>query len=93
MLATALFYAPVAATCIHPIFGLTVATGFVVWHFRYQPFKRALDQLDANYRPPIPFDPMELIFDTRATHFVNTFKPENRHSGTPPHSQSSPPRQ
>ena len=59
----ALFYLPVAASLVHPILGFTATTMMVVWHFRHQPFKRALDQLDSLYRPPTPLDPMELIHD------------------------------
>ena len=61
--ATALFYVPMVTTYIHPLFGLGVSTAMVYWHYRHQPFKRALDQLEENYRPPTPFDPMELILD------------------------------
>ena len=62
MIAT-LFYVPVAASLVHPILGFTASTFMIAWHFRHQPFKRALDQLDSLYRPPTPFDPMEIIKD------------------------------
>ena len=52
---TALFYVPMVSTYIHPLLGLTVSTGMVFWHYRYQPFKRALDKL-----VPEPLDPMEI---------------------------------
>ena len=55
---TLLFYAPMVATCVNPLFGLGLSTLMVVWHYRYQPFKRALDQL-----VPEPLDPMEIISD------------------------------
>ena len=55
---TLLFYAPMVATYINPLFGLGLSTLMVVWHYRYQPFKRALDQL-----VPEPLDPMEIISD------------------------------
>ena len=59
---TALFYVPMVTTYIHPLFGLGVSTDMVFWHYRHQPFKRALDQLEEKY-DPIPFDPMDLILD------------------------------
>ena len=60
-LVTSLFYAPVVGTMAHPVVGLTVSTLLVIWHYRHQPFKRALDQMDSLYVPPEPFDPMEII--------------------------------
>ena len=63
ILAAGLFYVPVVATIVNPWVGVVVTTVFVIAHFRHQPFKRALDQLEQNYREPIPFDPMELILD------------------------------
>ena len=63
ILTTVIFYTPMAATYIHPVLGLTVSTAFILWHYRHQPFKNALDQLERNYRPPTPFSPMEIIRD------------------------------
>ena len=60
---TALFYVPFFVSLVHPILGFTATTMMVVWHFRHQPFKRALDQMESLYRPPTPFDPMEIIKD------------------------------
>ena len=60
---TALFYVPMVTTYIHPLFGLGVSSMMLVWHYRHQPFKRALDQLEENYHEPVPFDPMDLILD------------------------------
>ena len=39
---TLLFYAPMVATYVNPLFGLGLSTLMVVWHYRYQPFKRAI---------------------------------------------------
>lgn len=55
---TLLFYAPVGATWFNPIMGLGVTTLMVIWHYRHQPFKRALDQL-----VPETLDPREVIQD------------------------------
>ena len=55
---TLLFYVPAAATYMNPLLGLSVSTLLVFWHYRHQPFKRALDQL-----VPYPLDPMEIVMD------------------------------
>ena len=51
-----------AATFVNPFLGLGVTTLFVIWHYRHQPFKRALDQMDATWELK-PLDPMEVISD------------------------------
>ena len=62
LLVSTLFYVPVAATFVNPFLGLGVTTLFVIWHYRHQPFKRALDQMDATWELK-PLDPMEVISD------------------------------
>ena len=61
ILVPALFYAPTLATYLNPLLGVVVPTFMVFWHYRHQPFKRALDQLEKNW--PEPYNPGEIIFD------------------------------